>query len=158
MNVGAKTEASLKHLRDKVDDAVNSLKKVWKTKDDGIVLGGGMALYNAGKKLLNQPRELNNGERIVFEVCRANLFQMLQNGGEDDTIITKIMNEGGGYNALTMAYEPDMFKAGIIDATKVICTSFYNSVEFAADFATYECLVSPIPQLIPVDMPVRSSV
>ena len=151
VNVGAKTEASLKHLRDKVDDAVNSLKKVWKTKDDGIVLGGGMALYNAGTKLI----PVTNGEKIVYEVCKSNLFQMLQNGGEDDSIITKIMSEGGGYNALTMQYEPDMFKAGIVDSTKVICTSFLNSADFAADFVTYENLITQIPQLIPIDMPVQ---
>ena len=72
VNVGAKTEASLKHLRDKVDDAVNSLKKVWKTKDDGIVLGGGIALYNAGTKLLLNG-SLNHGEKIVYETALTNL-------------------------------------------------------------------------------------
>lgn len=155
VNVGAKTESSQKYLRDKVDDAVNSLKKVWKTKDDGIVLGGGMALYNAGTKLLNQPRELNNGERLVYEVCKSNLFQMLQNGGEDDTVIQKIMADGGGYNALTMEYEADMFKAGIVDSTKVITTSYLNSTDFAADFAANEIVITPIPQLVPIDLPVQ---
>lgn len=158
VNVGAKTEASMKHLRDKIDDAVNSLKKVWKNKDDGFVFGGGMALYNAGIKLLNEDKVFNNGEEIVYEVCKLNLFQMLQNGGEDDTIITKINKEGGGYNALKMSYEPDMFKAGIIDSTRVITTSFINSADFAADFIKYENVVTPIVQLIPVDMPVQRSV
>jgi chaperonin GroEL len=146
VNVGAKTEASMKHLRDKVDDAVNSLKKVWKSKDDGIVLGGGMALYNAGTKLL-LGGSLNDGEKIVYETALTNLFQMLSNGGEDDQIIQKIIDNGGGYNALTMEYEPDMFKAGIVDATKVICTSFLNSCDFGADFVKYEIVVTPLPQL-----------
>ena len=146
VNVGAKTEASMKHLRDKVDDAVNSLKKIWKNKDDGVVLGGGMALYNAGTKLL-LGGNVNQGEKIVYEIALSNLFQMLQNGGEDDQIIQRIMAEGGGYNALTMEYEPDMFKAGIVDATKVICTSFLNSCDFGADFVTYENVVTPLPQL-----------
>jgi len=143
VNVGAKTEASLKHLRDKVDDAVNSLKKVWKRKDDGVVLGGGMALYNAGKQLLGNSEQLTNGEKIVYEVCKSNLMQMLENGGEDVGAMIEKINAGGGYNALTMEYEADMFKAGIIDATKVICTSFTNSADFAADFVTYEVLISP---------------
>lgn len=158
VNVGAKTEAGLKYLRDKVDDAVNSLKKVWRTKDDGIVLGGGVALYNVGVKLLGDGNNLTNGEKVVYEICKSNLFQMLQNGGEDDTIITRIMNEGGGYNALTMAYEPDMFKAGIVDSTKVISTSFLNSVDFAADFVKYEIVITPIPQLVPIDIPYNKSV
>ena len=54
-----------------------------------------------------------------------------------------------------MEYEPDMFKVGIIDATRVITTSFINSVDFAADFVTYKNLITPIPQLIAVDTPVQ---
>ena len=64
------------------------------------------------------------------------------------------MESGGGYNALTMAYEPDMFKAGIVDATKVLCTSFLNSCDFGADFITYENVVTPLPQLDSVRPPV----
>lgn len=145
LNVGEKTEAGLKYLRDKVDDAVNSLKKVWKVKDDGIVNGGGTALFHIGKKLLSKPN-LTNGERVVYGSCSATLKQMLMNGGEDLGMLSKIEgSENGGYNALTMEFEPDMFKAGIIDATKVIMTSFSNAVDFAADFITYENLITPIP-------------
>lgn len=145
VNVGEKTEASVKYLRDKVDDSVNSLKKVWKAKDGGVVVGGGSALYHIGNKLL-QKDTLTNGEKIVYESCKASLLQMLENGGEvDNVILDKINADGiGGYNALTMEYEPDMFKVGIIDATKVISTSFANASDFGGNFITYENLITPI--------------
>ncbi len=143
LNVGEKTEASVKYLRDKVDDAVNSLKKVWRSKNGGIVAGGGAALYHIGSKLLKNDN-LTLGEKVVYESCKSTLLQMLENGGEDKSMIEKIEENGGGYNALTMEYEPDMFKAGIVDATRVIMTSFLNSSDFASDVVTYENLVTPI--------------
>ena len=69
---------------------------------------------------------------------------MLENGGEDPSVLAQINEKGGGYNSVTMEYEPDMFKAGIVDATRVISTSFINSTDFAADFVTYENVISPI--------------
>ncbi len=145
INIGANTDAALKQLRDKVDDAVNSLKKVWKNKMDGVLPGGATALYFIGKKLL-QNTELTNGEKVVYERCKGTLVQMLENGGENEEMLARIDREGGGYNALTMEYVPDMFKAGIIDATKVISTSYSNSIDFASDFVTYENLITPIPE------------
>lgn len=148
VNVGEKTEASIKYLRDKVDDAVNSLKKVWRAKDGGVVIGGGSALYHIGNRLL-QGKNLTNGEKVVYEACKSCLLQMLDNGGEvDSTILDKINADGiGGYNALTMEYESDMFGAGIIDATKVIATSFANASDFGGDFVTYENLITPNPEI-----------
>jgi len=153
LNVGAKTEAALKHLRDKVDDAVNSLKKVWKVKDDGVVTGGGTALFKAGQKLL-KGENLTNGEFLIYHACSAPLLQLLRNGGEDDIILEKIEENGGGYNAITMEYEPDMVKAGIVDATKVISTSFSNASDFAGDFITYEVLITPLPEVAQNNNPV----
>jgi chaperonin GroEL len=149
VNVGAKTEAGLKQLRDKTDDAVNSLKKVWKNKEEGVVAGGGIALFEAGKELIQKGIQ-TKGEGIVYPACFTTLRQMLENGGDED-MLKDILEKGGGYNALTMEYVPDMFKAGIIDSTKVIATSFLNCVDFAADFVTYENVIIPLPEKTNID-------
>jgi chaperonin GroEL len=141
VNIGATTEAGLKQLRDKADDAVNSLRKVWKNREDGVVAGGGSALYHIGTRL-SKGENLTNGEKVVYDSCKATMLQMLKNGGEEPAMLDRITDEGGGYNALTMEYTPDMFAAGIIDATKVISTSFTNAASFGADFVTYENLIT----------------
>lgn len=145
VSVGANTEAAQKYLRDKVDDAVNSLKKVWKEKKDGVVAGGGSVLYHIGNKLLKSD-SLTNGEKIVFSVCRETLLQMLENCGEEESVLNVIDEKGGGYNSFTLEYEPDMYKAGIIDAKRIIKKSFENVVDFASEFATYGGVISKIPE------------
>ena len=143
LNVGDKTEAESKYLRMKVDDAVNATKAA---KVDGIVAGGGMALYN----IIDTIDLGTNGAEIIVDACTAPLKQIIGNSGENaDDIIAKIKTGTEGFNALTLEIEPDMIKAGIIDPAKVTRFALQNAASIAGLLLTTEVLITDIPEKKP---------
>lgn len=137
LNVGDKTEAEAKYLRMKVDDAVNATKAA---KEEGIVAGGGMALYGIVSGLNTK------GAEIINIACDTPLKQIIKNSGEDYLNITDKIKSGGGFNALTLQIEPDMIKVGIIDPVKVTKSAFSNAASFAGLLLTTEALITPLPE------------
>lgn len=137
LNVGEKTEAEARYLKDKVDDAVAATKAA---KEEGIVAGGGVALANAADILKGE----TNGEIIVKHACNSPLAQIIENSGETwDDIGTKLIDPKMGFNALTLEIVPDMLIAGIIDPVKVTRTALQNASSFAGLFLTTETLITP---------------
>ena len=143
LNVGDKTEAESKYLRMKVDDAVNATKAA---KEEGIVAGGGMALFNVSATLQGDTQ----GEFIIYKSCLEPLNNIVKNSGEDFSQISNSVGGDSGFNALTLGIEPDMIKAGIIDPVKVTKSAFSNAASFAGLLLTTEVLITPIPE--PVDI------
>lgn len=146
INVGAKTPAEQKYLKDKVDDAVNATKKA----KGGYVTGGGVTLYNIAKKL-ESSTVVTEGGAIVYEACKAPIKQIIENAGEDvDETLAEIdaLNlPFAGYDALELKVVPNMIDAGITDSIKSTMSSFSIASSNAALFLTIETLISPIPSL-----------
>lgn len=128
ISVGAKTEQEMRYLYYKVEDAVNATKSAI---EEGIVEGGGMALYRISKKL----NDKDIGERILKKALTAPLRKIVENGGKDYTEILLDMPKGKGYNAKSDEYQ-DLIKTGVIDPTKVERCAIENAVSFAGVFLT----------------------
>ena len=141
LNVGEKTEAEQKYLKLKVDDAVNATKAA---KEEGIITGGGIALFNISRILMNYQ---DNGSKIIYQSCIQPLYMIIKNSGGDCTeVFIQVENTNQGYNALTLEIVPDMFEAGIIDPVKVTRVAFANATSFASLLLTTECQIVPIPE------------
>jgi chaperonin GroEL len=146
--IGASTETELKEKKDRVDDALHATRAAV---EEGIVIGGGIALIKAGEslsdiglcdKLENADQQL--GVDIVRKALEAPFRTIISNaGGSPDVIIARIKEVGGniGFNARTDSYV-DMFEAGIIDPTKVTRLALENAASIAGLLLTTECVVS----------------
>lgn len=149
IKVGAATEAELKEKKDRVDDAVHATKAAV---EEGIVPGGGVALYRASRALCNIKEENPDkawGIKIVKNACKMPIKQIAYNAGfEGSVIIEKIKdadNVNYGFNAATGEYV-DMVEHGIIDPTKVVRTALQNAASVAGTMLTAECLVAEIKE------------
>lgn len=149
IKVGAATEAELKEKKDRVDDAVHATKAAV---EEGIVPGGGIALFRASRALCNIKEENTDkawGIKIVKNACKVPLKQIAYNAGfEGSVIIEKIKdvdNINYGFDAATGEYV-DMVEAGIIDPTKVVRTALQNAASIAGTMLTAECLVAEIKE------------
>jgi chaperonin GroEL len=149
IKVGAATEAELKEKKDRVDDAVHATKAAV---EEGIVPGGGIAIFRASRALCNIKEENTDkawGIKIVKNACKVPLKQIAYNAGfEGSVIIEKIKdvdNVNYGFDAATGEYV-DMVEAGIIDPTKVVRTALQNAASIAGTMLTAECLVAEIKE------------
>lgn len=146
--IGASTETELKEKKDRVDDALHATRAAV---EEGIVIGGGIALVKASEVLTNTEfrDKLENADQLLG----ANIIQsaiqspfrtiILNAGGSPDVIINKVRETGGnfGFNARTDEYV-DMIEAGIIDPTKVTRLALENAASVAGLLLTTECVVA----------------
>ena len=146
--VGAATEVEMKEKKDRVDDALHATRAAVQ---EGIVAGGGTAFLRAIKSLdsLNLENEdQNTGVLIVKTALESPIRTIVENsGGEGSVVIQKIKEGKGdyGYNAAVDKYE-SMFKAGIIDPTKVARLALENAASIAGLLITTECVVVDEPE------------
>jgi len=115
--------------------------------DEGIVVGGGTALLrasNAVSKLKFETFEEQVGSEIVLVALKAPCRTIAENAGENGSVIVERVieeeNEVIGYNAATGVHE-DMFKAGIIDPTKVVRTAITDASGVASLLLTSEAMI-----------------
>jgi chaperonin GroEL len=147
IKVGAATEVELKEKKHRIEDAVQSTKAAV---EEGVVPGGGVALLNAQAALDKVDLEGDEltGARIVRRALEEPLKQIAENAGlEGGVVVEKVrtLPPGWGLNAATGEYE-DMFKAGIIDPTKVTRSALQNAASIAALFLTTEAVVAEKPE------------
>ncbi|RJE74651.1 chaperonin GroEL [Reichenbachiella sp. MSK19-1] len=146
--IGAATEVEMKEKKDRVDDALHATRAAVQ---EGIVAGGGVALIRAiasldGLTLENEDQ--NTGINIVRLAIESPLRTIVSNaGGEPSVVVNKVREGKGdyGYNARTDVYE-EMFKAGIIDPTKVTRLALENAASIAALLLTTEAAVADKPE------------
>jgi chaperonin GroEL len=148
IRVGAATEIEMKEKKDRVEDAQHATAAAV---EEGILPGGGMALVRTipfVKKLAETLEgDKKTGAMIVAKSLSAPLRQIVENAGQEGSIILQEVEklpETHGYNALTGTYE-DLFKAGIIDPTKVTRTALLNAVSIAGMLLTTEAIVFDAP-------------
>ncbi len=153
IRVGAATETEMKYLKLKIEDAVNATKAAI---DEGIVLGGGVALVKASEKVKSNMEkkryndEIRVGYEIVLNACEVPLKQIAVNGGKGDgSIVVEYVKKtkgNSGYNALKDEYVADMFETGIIDPVKVTRTGLQNAASASAILLTTEAAVTEEPK------------
>lgn len=153
--VGATTEAEMKEKKDRVDDALAATRAAV---EEGIVPGGGVALIRAEKGLKNLKgvnEDENTGIAIVRRALEEPLRQIIINAGGEGAVVVQRIREGKddfGYNARTEEYT-NMYKAGIIDPTKVTRIALENAASIAALLLTTECVISDEPEKEESGMP-----
>lgn len=131
--VGAPTEVEMKEKKDRVDDALHATRAAV---EEGIVVGGGVALVRASVALANltgDNEDQNLGIDIVRKSVEAPLRTIASNAGVEGSVVMMKVGEGEGdfgYNARTDAYE-DLKAAGVIDPTKVTRIALENAASIA---------------------------
>lgn len=148
--VGAATEVEMKEKKDRVDDALAATRAAV---EEGIVPGGGVAYIRAlealGAKIKGLLDDEVTGVNIVRAALESPIRTLTSNAGIDGSIVVQKIREGKGdfgFNARTEAYENSMFKAGIIDPTKVSRVALENASSIAGMLLTTECVISDKPE------------
>ncbi|WP_162343506.1 chaperonin GroEL [Cyclobacterium salsum] len=153
--IGAATEVEMKEKKDRVDDALHATRAAVQ---EGVVVGGGVALIRAAvalEKLKGANEDEDTGINIIKQAVESPLRTIVSNsGGEASVVINKIRDSKGdyGYNARTDIFE-DLFKAGVIDPTKVTRLALENAASIAALLLTTECVVADIKEEAPAGPP-----
>ncbi|EMS35098.1 Heat shock protein 60 family chaperone GroEL [Mariniradius saccharolyticus AK6] len=144
--IGAATEVEMKEKKDRVDDALHATRAAVQ---EGVVVGGGVALVRAASALDNikgENEDQDTGINIIRLAIESPLRTIVENaGGEGSVVINKIKENKGnfGYNARTDQYE-DLFQAGVIDPTKVTRLALENASSIASLLLTTECVVADV--------------
>jgi chaperonin GroEL len=148
IRVGGMTEVEVKERKDRVDDALNATRAAVQ---EGIIVGGGVALVQAAKKLeglTGANNDQNVGIRIVRKALEAPLRQIAENAGVDGSVVAGKIRESSdlafGFNAQTEEYG-DMFKFGVIDPAKVCRTALQDAASIAGLLITTEAMVADKP-------------
>ena len=135
--VGALTEVEMKEKKDRVEDAIHATRAAL---SEGIVSGGGVALYNIADRVSKS--EAGN---ILSEALRAPVRQILTNAGVDipsfEEKVLRSRKKGYGLDVKRMKYG-NMIDMGIIDPLKVTKNAVLNSVSVAVTILTTNCVVS----------------
>jgi chaperonin GroEL len=149
IRVGGMTEVEVKERKDRVDDALNATRAAVQ---EGIVVGGGVALIQAGKVLEGMTganSDQNAGIAIVRRALEAPLRQIAENAGVDGAVVAGKIRESNdvtfGFNAQTEEYG-DMFKFGVIDPAKVTRTALEDAASVASLLITTEAMIADRPE------------
>jgi chaperonin GroEL len=149
IRVGGMTEVEVKERKDRVDDALNATRAAVQ---EGIVVGGGVALVQAAKSLdglTGANSDQDAGIAIIRRALEAPMRQIAQNAGVDGAVVAGKIRESNdktfGFNAQTEEYG-DMFKFGVIDPAKVVRTALEDAASVAGLLITTEAMVADKPK------------
>jgi chaperonin GroEL len=139
INVGGNSDIEIKEKKDRVEDALFATKAALA---DGIVPGGGTALYRVG---LNHREENNANVSIARDIVRqavqAPFIKILANAGvENWWEHTPTGSPNEVYDAKNHE-KVDAFEAGIIDPAKVVITALKNAASVAGTILTTESVI-----------------
>ena len=149
IKVGGSSEVEVKEKKDRVDDALHATRAAVK---EGIVTGGGTALLYA-TKALDKLKPENDDQRVGIDIVRkalqAPIRQITANAAVDGSVVVgKLLEKYDtkmGYDARQGEYV-DMFKAGIIDPTKVVRTALEGAGSVGGLLITTEAMVADKPE------------
>ena len=156
--VGAASEIEMKEKKDRFDDALAATRAAI---EEGIIPGGGVAFIRAAQSLDsvkcdNQDQE--TGVAIVKRALEEPLRQIVENAGMEGSVVVNKVKDGKGdygFNAATEVYE-NLYKAGVIDPTKVTRIALENAASIAGMLLTTECVLveqkdeNPAPAMPPM--------
>jgi len=148
IKVGAATEIEMKEKKARLEDALHATRAAV---EEGVVPGGGVAFVRVQKsldKLTGANDDQNVGIRILSRSIEEPLRQIVQNAGEDGSVVLAKVRDGKGsfgYNAATGEYG-DMIDMGILDPTKVTRLALQNAASVAGLLLTTEVMVAEAPK------------
>ena len=151
IKVGAPTESAQKELKDRVDDAVHATKAAM---EEGVVPGGGMALYNIDVEFISgEDKAITNAvKQIVKRALNAPVRAIISNSGGDEKTLKEFermkkesLDKWLGFNGLTNKVV-NLKEAGITDPLKVTKTAFLNAISVAATYMTLGAALTEIPE------------
>ncbi|HLA29109.1 MAG TPA: chaperonin GroEL [Syntrophales bacterium] len=147
IKVGAATETEMKEKKARVEDALNATRAAV---EEGVVPGGGVAYLRTLPALdgLKLEGDEQVGVGIVKKALEEPLKMIASNAGMEGSIVVERVKEkkgAFGFNAQTEQYE-DMYKAGVIDPTKVARFALQNAASVAALMLTTQCMVADKPE------------
>jgi chaperonin GroEL len=149
IRVGGMTEVEVKERKDRVDDALNATRAAVQ---EGVIVGGGVALVQAAKGLdglKGANSDQDAGIAIVRRALEAPLRQIAENAGVDGAVVAGKIRESNdknfGFNAQTEEYG-DMFKFGVIDPAKVTRTALEDAASVASLLITTEAMIADRPE------------
>lgn len=162
IKVGAPTESAQKELKQRVEDAVAATRAAM---EEGIVPGGGIALFNVKLESENETPEVKEPAvkaalEILNKALGAPLAAIVANSGQNIATITE--NLVAKKNALAKENKPeervwlgfnastnkitDLKSEGIIDPLKVTKTAFMNAVSVASTYLTIGVAITNVPE------------
>ena len=148
VRVGAVTETAMKEVKMRVEDALNATRAA---AQEGIVVGGGVALLRAAKVLDNHNEEdpdVRTGINIVRRALQEPIRRIAENAGTEGAVVVGEVEQlkgNKGYNAVTGDYE-DLAAAGIIDPTKVVRTALQNAASISGLLLTTDAAITDMPE------------
>ena len=159
IKVGAATETELKEKKHRVEDALSAARA---SVEEGVVVGGGVALLNAIPALekLKLEGDEKAGANILKRALEEPTRQIAQNAGYEGSVVVEHIrreqaekkNKNIGFNVLTEQYE-DVVKGGVIDPVKVTRSAVENAVSIASMILTTEALITDLPEKAPPPAP-----
>ena len=148
VRVGAPTETAMKEIKMRVEDALNATKAA---AQEGIVVGGGVALLRASRVLDNHESDdpdVRTGVNIVRRALQEPLRRIAENAGAEGAVVVGEVEQlkgNKGYNAVTGEFE-DLAASGIIDPTKVVRTALQNAASISGLLLTTDAAVTELPE------------
>jgi chaperonin GroEL len=148
IKVGAPTETALKEIKARVEDALNATKAA---AQEGIVVGGGVALLRAASALENltdEDPDVQTGIKTLQQALKEPMKYIAANGGSDGSVVVSTVEQmkgSRGFNAATDQFE-DLAAAGIIDPTKVVRTALQNAASIAGLLLTTDVALTDMPE------------
>jgi chaperonin GroEL len=147
IKVGAATETEMKEKKDRVDDALHATRAAV---EEGIVVGGGVALLRVQKAL--DQLKLQGDQAIGVRIIRRSLEEparvIASNAGYDAAVVVEKIRGSEtniGFDARNEEYV-DMFKAGVVDPTKVTRSALQNAASIASLLLTTETMIAELPE------------
>lgn len=155
LKVGAASEVEIKEKKDRIEDALHATRAAV---EEGIVVGGGVALIrclSVLEKITCEDEEEEIGVNMLRRAVEEPARQIAINAGKEGSVIVeeiKKLEGNNGYNAAIDKYE-DLVKVGVIDPAKVTRSALQNAASIATMILTTEAVISDLPQ---ADAPVAA--
>lgn len=143
IKVGGYTDVEIKEKKDRVEDALAATAAAV---EEGILPGGGIALYRAAKEVDTTSDDFTEGEvigrNILLGACSDPFNTIMLNAGLNPEVISKDLSDTyeSGFNPKTGEYV-NMIQAGIIDPAKVTRCAVENAASICGLMITTECVV-----------------
>jgi len=138
--VGANSDIEQKEKYDRVDDSVCAVRSAL---EEGIVAGGGIALYKIATYLEDNNFKLAG--KMLAKALRSPLEQIYTNAGLEISkeAKEKLMYDQGNEGLNIKSGEwGDMFKMGVIDPAKVTKNAFKNAVSVATTILSTNAIIT----------------
>ena len=152
IKAGAATETEMKERKDLLQDALHATRAAT---EEGVVIGGGVALLRAIPEVKKARAKAKGNEKIGFDIVtnalKAPTAQIAENSGDaGDVVVAQLLeklekDKNIGYDANSGRFV-NMFKAGIIDPAKVTRTALQNAASVAGLMLTTNVLVADLKE------------